>query len=302
MIIRNFEYLLALAAEGHFGRAAESCHVSQPTLSAGIRQLEEDLDVEIVRHGRRYDGLTKEGEAVLDWAKRMQRDCNALENELAARKRGVEGDFRFGAATGASGVAPVLSRRLAERMPQLRQTVSIHDPQVILEALRAREIDISLTYLDDATGEFDGHLLYQERLFLFRSTREPQPAKIAWENIGDLSLCILPEALQGAARSRLIQNANPAITTNAVEVLAAHVATGNFAAILPQSYACYLAHIPDLRATALAGPDTQIRIGFVTLTGGLRTDPGLNLFETTHEPAFERVVENVLFAHREFCK
>ena len=52
MIVRNFEYLLALHREGHFGNAAKSCNVSQPTLSAGIKQLEEDMGVEIVRHGR----------------------------------------------------------------------------------------------------------------------------------------------------------------------------------------------------------------------------------------------------------
>ncbi|CAB3976137.1 LysR family transcriptional regulator [Burkholderia cenocepacia] len=61
MIVRNFEYLLALHREGHFGNAAKSCNVSQPTLSAGIKQLEEDMGVEIVRHGRRYDGLTSKG-------------------------------------------------------------------------------------------------------------------------------------------------------------------------------------------------------------------------------------------------
>lgn len=65
MIVKNFEYLIALDREGHFGRAAKSCNVSQPTLSAGIKQLEEDLGVEIVRHGRRYDGLTLEGGTVL---------------------------------------------------------------------------------------------------------------------------------------------------------------------------------------------------------------------------------------------
>ena len=55
MIIRNFEYLLALSKERHFARAANACRVSQPTLSAGIKQLEEDMDVLIVKRGRRFE-------------------------------------------------------------------------------------------------------------------------------------------------------------------------------------------------------------------------------------------------------
>ncbi|HHG5481718.1 TPA: LysR family transcriptional regulator [Pseudomonas aeruginosa] len=96
MIVRNFEYLLALHREGHFGNAAKSCNVSQPTLSAGIKKLEEDMGVEIVRHGRRYDGLTSEGMRVLSWAQQMYDDCKGLEREISALRRGIEGKFRLG--------------------------------------------------------------------------------------------------------------------------------------------------------------------------------------------------------------
>ena len=61
MIIRQLIYLDALAREKHFRRAAEACHVSQPTLSAAIVQLEEELGVLIVERGRRFQGFTKEG-------------------------------------------------------------------------------------------------------------------------------------------------------------------------------------------------------------------------------------------------
>ena len=95
MIVKNFGYLIALDQEGHFGRAAKSCNVSQPTLSAGIKQLEQDLGVEIVRHGRRYDGLTSEGETVLAWAKKIESNCEGLERDLSAQKRGLEVKFAW---------------------------------------------------------------------------------------------------------------------------------------------------------------------------------------------------------------
>ena len=58
MVLRQLEYLVALAREKHFGRAAEACHVSQPTLSAAIRLLEDDLGAPIVERGHRFVGLT----------------------------------------------------------------------------------------------------------------------------------------------------------------------------------------------------------------------------------------------------
>src|SRR5579875_1701537 len=66
MVIRQFEYLVALARERHFGRAAEACHVTQPTLSAAIRQLEEELGAPIIERGHRFLGLTPQGKVALE--------------------------------------------------------------------------------------------------------------------------------------------------------------------------------------------------------------------------------------------
>ena len=68
MDIRQLQYLVALSREKHFTRAAQACHVSQPTLSGRIRQLEQELGVPIVERGHRFHGLTPDGERVLKWA------------------------------------------------------------------------------------------------------------------------------------------------------------------------------------------------------------------------------------------
>src|SRR5690606_41530198 len=65
VLLRQLEYLVALARERHFARAADACHVSQPSLSAGIRRLEGELGVLIVRRDRKFAGLTPAGERVL---------------------------------------------------------------------------------------------------------------------------------------------------------------------------------------------------------------------------------------------
>jgi DNA-binding transcriptional LysR family regulator len=77
-VLDKLEYLIALSHEQHFGRAAETCGVTQPTLSAGIKQLEEMLGVLLVQRGSRFIGLTPEGQRTLDWARRIVGDARAM--------------------------------------------------------------------------------------------------------------------------------------------------------------------------------------------------------------------------------
>jgi DNA-binding transcriptional LysR family regulator len=74
-MIDKLIFLLALAREEHFGRAAEVCGVTQPTLSAGIKQLETSLGVLLVQRGTRFIGFTPEGLRVLDWGRRIVGDA-----------------------------------------------------------------------------------------------------------------------------------------------------------------------------------------------------------------------------------
>ena len=83
MVLRQLEYLVALAREKHFGRAADACHVSQPTLSAAIRLLEDDLGAPIVERGHRYVGLTPQGQVALEHAHRILAEVENLRRGLA---------------------------------------------------------------------------------------------------------------------------------------------------------------------------------------------------------------------------
>ena len=90
-MIDKLEYLIALARERHFGRAAEACGVTQPTLSAGIKQLEDTLGVLLVQRGSRFMGFTPEGERTLEWARRIVADSRAMRQDIDALKRGLAG-------------------------------------------------------------------------------------------------------------------------------------------------------------------------------------------------------------------
>jgi len=97
MFARQLEYLVALDRERHFGRAAATCHVSQPALSEAVRSLERELGVPLVRRSRRFEGFTPEGERVLRWAQRAVADLRGLEQEASRLRGGLDGTLRIGA-------------------------------------------------------------------------------------------------------------------------------------------------------------------------------------------------------------
>jgi excisionase family DNA binding protein len=98
MIVRYLDYLVALARERHFARAAAACNVTQPTLSAGMKQLEESLGVLIVERRQRFVGFTPEGERVLALMARQQTfvlypESSELTTKQAAEVLGVSRPF-----------------------------------------------------------------------------------------------------------------------------------------------------------------------------------------------------------------
>ena len=83
-MIDKLEFFIALARARHFGRAAEELGITQPTLSAAIKQLEDQLGVMLVQRGSRVQGLTPEGERVLEWARRIAGDARTMREEMKA--------------------------------------------------------------------------------------------------------------------------------------------------------------------------------------------------------------------------
>jgi DNA-binding transcriptional LysR family regulator len=73
MDIKQLKYLIALDRTRHFGQAAAACHITQPTLSMRIRNLEEELNLTLIQRGQRFEGFTPEGERILAWRERCWR-------------------------------------------------------------------------------------------------------------------------------------------------------------------------------------------------------------------------------------
>lgn len=87
MFVRQMSYLVALAREQDFREAAEACRVTQATLSAGLRDLERELDIPLVIREPDSIGLTAEGERVATWAHQVIADYEGLKQDLSGHRR-----------------------------------------------------------------------------------------------------------------------------------------------------------------------------------------------------------------------
>ena len=122
-MIDKLDFLLALARERHFGRAAEACGVTQPTLSAGVKQLEEQMGVLLVNRGSRFQSFTPEGEKVLEWARRIVGDTRAMRQEINALRHGLTGQLRIAAIPTALAMVASLTTPFRPRHPNVRFTI-----------------------------------------------------------------------------------------------------------------------------------------------------------------------------------
>ena len=123
-MINKLEMFIAVAREGHFGRAAESLGMTQPTLSTGIKQLEEMLGVQLIFRGSRYGGLTPEGQRALVWARQLVSDARTFREEMRITRHGLSGIVRLAVIPTALTWA-AYSRAVHRRPSQ----GALHDPQ-----------------------------------------------------------------------------------------------------------------------------------------------------------------------------
>ncbi|MEV0390651.1 LysR family transcriptional regulator [Nonomuraea sp. NPDC050643] len=273
VLLRQLEYLVALARERHFARAAAACHVSQPSLSAAIRKLERELDVPLVRRGQRFAGLTPEGERVLLWAHRILADADALRQDLSRMREGLSGTLRMGAIPTALTAASLLTTPFCERYPHVRVQLISLSSREIGRRLGEFEIDMAMTYIDERAELGDAvHAspLYEERyLLLTPSDGELAERRVVrWAEVAALPLCLLTPEM----RNRRILDANfrdagvvavPAIETDTVSALFAHVATHRWSSVIAHAW-LHMFGVPEgMRVVRLERPAREPRVGLV---------------------------------------
>jgi DNA-binding transcriptional LysR family regulator len=272
-MIDKLEFVIALAREKHFGRAAEACHVSQPTLSAGIKQLEEMLGVLLVQRGSRFSNFTPEGERVLDWARRIVGDARAMRQDVESLKRGLTGHIRIGAIPTTLAMTAMLTTPYRARHPNVRFTIFSRTSAEILSALENLEIDAGLTYLDDEPiGNVSTVPIYLESYRLLTSAESPlgQRESVTWAEVGGIPLCLLTPNMQNRRiLDKLLAAAGhkpePTLESDSMIALYAHVRTGRWASIMPARLVDMLGLTEQVRAIPVIEPSETHTIGLVVL-------------------------------------
>ncbi|MEW1777387.1 LysR family transcriptional regulator [Streptomyces sp. NPDC086777] len=304
MLLRQLEYLVALARERHFARAAAACHVSQPSLSAAIRRLEHELDVLIVRRGRRYEGLTPEGEVVLAWAHRILAEGDALRQELSVLRDGLTGTLRLGIVPTAVPVAALLTGPFCDRHPRARVAMESLSSADIRRGLAEFELDAAMTYLDDdELRRVRRFPLYEERYVLLTPLAGPLggAATATWSQAAALPLCLLGQRMRNR---RIIDDCFaadgaapvPAVESDSVAGLYAHLPGGRWSSVISHAW-LHMFGVPEgMRVVPLEGPAHGPRVGLVVARSEPRSVLAQALVKVAREAGLRDALDSRLHA------
>lgn len=241
MFIRQFNYLIALDKHRHFRRAAESCHVSQPALSNGIRELERELGITIIKRNRTFEGITPEGERVIQWVRQMLASLEGLQQEADLIRSVPRGHLAIGVIPTANHAATLLSAEYREILPQLTLEVTSLSTPEILQRLKSQDIQLGMLYDRSIAGDgYDVLPLFSERYVLIASEQASLPHQMDWGEVARLPLCLLSRDMQN--RQTLDElfkavEAEPRVVlqTNDLRVLLVECLSGRAFSIMPLS-------------------------------------------------------------------
>jgi DNA-binding transcriptional LysR family regulator len=270
-MIDKLEFFIALANEKHFGRAAEECGVSQPTLSAAIRQLEDQLGVMLVSRGSRFQGLTPEGQRVLEWARRIVGDARTMREEMRAARKGLSGHIKIAVIPTALAMLPRITTPFQERHPNVTFSIMSRNSLQVLSMLENLEIDAGITYLEnEPLGRVTSVPLYAEHYNLITASGSPLSDRdsVTWKEVGDLRLCLLTADMQNRRIiNQLLEQAgatvHPTLESNSMIVLFSHVRTGRWASIMPRNVAKSFGFPAEIRMIPIIEPQVHHVVGLV---------------------------------------
>lgn len=271
MFLRHLSYFVTLAREKHFSRAAEACHITQPTLSAAIRKLEADLKVRLVVRGHRFLGLTAEGSLVLAWAQQILKDYDGLRIGLTGLKSGLSGSLRLGVVPAAMPLISCLTARFSSAHPAAAVEAMSMTSRSIQKGLDSFELDAGVTYLDNEPLDHVRRIpLYKERyIFVTCGGRRYEGRRtISWREAARERLCLLSEDMQNrriidAVFGSLEIKAKPLVVSNSFLGLCSYLRHGGFSSIVPHTLFYLFAGSRDLVGIDLVEPTHGQSIGLV---------------------------------------
>jgi LysR family hydrogen peroxide-inducible transcriptional activator len=186
MTLQQLEYLIAVERFHHFGKAADYCNVTQPTLSAMIQKLEEELGVKLFDRSSHPLEPTKIGLLVLEQAKKALMSARRIKNIVSEEKDSLEGTFNLGILpTIAPYLIPRFFPQMTNRHPEMDVRITDMKTDDIKDAIRKGDIDAGIVADLDGMDDFVKTGLYYEELFVYVS---PADKLISYDKIKDRDL------------------------------------------------------------------------------------------------------------------
>lgn len=194
--LKDLRYLVAIADTGHFGKAAERCFVSQPTLSAQLKKLEDYLDVQLVERQPRRALLTPAGAEIVARARRILDASDEVVEIARSHKDPLAGRVRVALLpTIGPYLLPLVAPKLRKALPRLELMLYEHQTAPMLEKIRAGDIDLGILALPIDADGFVTRRLYDEEFVVAAAANQPIAAKkqVKIEDLDGATLLLLDE-------------------------------------------------------------------------------------------------------------
>jgi LysR family hydrogen peroxide-inducible transcriptional activator len=239
MTLNELRYMVALSKTGHFGRAAEQCHVSQPTLSVAIKKLEDELGVILFERSRTRVWPTPIGQRIINRAVCALDETAAISDIAQQAKEPCSEPLKLGAIyTIGPYLFPHLVPQLKQRMPELQLYIEENFTAVLRQKLRSGELDAIIISLPFSEPDVATQELYDEPLVAVLPIHHPlagaaniSPAQLQQEN---LLLMAAGHCFRDQV-SELIPQVTSTTVGSSLETLKYMVASGLGVTILPWS-------------------------------------------------------------------
>ena len=272
MNLRDLRYLVALADLRHFGRAADACFVSQPTLSTQIRKLEEELGVVLIERAPRKVMLTAAGQDAVQRARRIVAEVDELKESARRSRDPASGVLRLGVfPTLGPYLLPHVVPQLRERFPQLELQLVEEKSDILLQRLREGRLDAALLALPLHDEQLHAQFLFEEPFVFAAPAQHPlaQGDALSSDALTDETLllledghCLRDQALDVCRLSGAQEKAGFRATS--LETLRQMVAAGAGVTLLP----ALAVHAPvaqprNIRVVPFRDPPPSRRIALV---------------------------------------
>jgi LysR family hydrogen peroxide-inducible transcriptional activator len=269
MTLTELRYIVTLAQERHFGRAAERCHVSQPTLSVGVKKLEDELGVMIFERSKSAVRLTPVGENIIVQAQKVLESAQGIRELAQVGKNQLVAPLRVGAIyTVGPYLFPHLIPQLHRVAPQMPLYIEENFTHVLRDKLRNGELDAIIIALPFQEADVLTKTLYDEPFYVLMPADHPWTAKTSIDSalLNDKSLLLLGEGhcfrdqvLEACPTVRKGDEQHTTVESSSLETIRHMVASGLGISVLPFSAVDSHHYAPGIIAVRPLSPPVPYR-------------------------------------------